>query len=84
MTFHGGHIPQIDYFRERGVERPRASRKLNLDRTFRLFRVWPDVSEVEAGSVAATAPADAAAYPSGEGWNVSTGVARFDLVMKTV
>jgi hypothetical protein len=34
-------------------------------------------------AVATTAPADAV-YPSGEGWNVSTSVARLGLVTKPV
>jgi hypothetical protein len=41
-------------------------------------------ASADAGPVATTAPADAAAYPSGEGWNVSTSVVRLGVVTKPV
>jgi hypothetical protein len=38
----------------------------------------------DTGSVATTVPAGAAAYPSSEGWNVWTSVARLGVVKKSV
>jgi hypothetical protein len=38
-------------------------------------------ASADTGAVATTAPAGAA-YPSSEGWNVSTSVARLGAVMK--